>query len=517
MTTIQSPASQPDAPPEPHSRWAQLRRSPAVRRAGIGGAMLAAAASLGTLIMATGPDGSAEPQIEKAWPVTVMRANPSELHPMFATYGRVEARTEAKLRTDIQAEVERVFVQEGEWAEEGELLIQMRADEIELRLREANAEAEKEAANLRSTEVEYEMMQQSSKHIENMHRLSQQTLARQQELADRKMIPQALLDSALQQAGRDTLEYQNHKRLLANFPSRVAQNSAALEVALARAARAQLELDKTQLRAPFSGPVLSVAVGPGDRTNNAVVLMTMADASSFEVRAAIPDQYSERIRQALDAGKPISAEVVAGDSANSESPKQLLLSRIAHNVRPGQSGLDAWFRFQQPAPGTTPEGTMANANTNPESLPALGRVLNLTTVLPSEPGLIALPGQAIYNNDRVYLVNNNRLQAATVQRIGEIRLAGGDVQVLVRGDKLNSDSDVMTTALPKAITGLLVEPIRSPIAEDEALVDRVNTVGPQSSIEQDSMTQTIARVTGRSLSRSLSLPQQESPAPAPRA
>ena len=114
-------------------------------------------------------------------------------------------------------------------------------------------------------------------------------------------------------------------------------------------------------------------------------------------------------------------------------------------------------------------------------------------------------------------VNNNRLQAATVQRIGEIRLAGGDVQVLVRGDKLNSDSDVMTTALPKAITGLLVEPIRSPIAEDEALVDRVNTVGPQSSIEQDSMTQTIARVTGRSLSRSLSLPQQESPAPAPRA
>ena len=498
MTNDPIHTSQPDAPP---------KYSPAVRRAGIGGAMLVAAASLGTLIMVTGPDGSAEPQIEKAWPVTVMRANPSELHPMFATYGRVEARTQAKLRTDIQAEVERVFVQEGEWAEEGELLIQMRADEIELRLREANAEAEKEAANLRSTQVEYEMMQKSSEHIENMYQLSQQTLARQQELADRKMIPQALLDSALQQAGRDTLEYQNHKRVLANFPSRVAQNSAALEVARARAARAQLELDKTQLRAPFSGPVLSVAVGPGDRTNNSVVLMTMADASSFEVRAAIPDQYSERIRQALDAGKPISAEVVRGSSTKSETPRQLVLSRIAHNVRPGQSGLDAWFRFHT----SSQVASRSGANTNPESLPALGRVINLTTVLPSEPGLVALPGQAIYNNDRVYLVNNNRLQAATVQRIGEIRLAGGDVQVLVRGDNLNSDSDVMTTALPKAITGLLVEPIRSSIAEDEAVVE---TPGPQSRIEPDSMRQTIAR--SATYSRSASRPPARSPAQAPR-
>ena len=498
MTTDPIHTSQPDAPP---------KYSPAVRRAGIGGAMLVAAASLGTLIMVTGPDGSAEPQIEKAWPVTVMRANPSELHPMFATYGRVEARTQAKLRTDIQAEVERVFVQEGEWAEEGELLIQMRADEIELRLREANAEAEKEAANLRSTQVEYEMMQKSSEHIENMYQLSQQTLARQQELADRKMIPQALLDSALQQAGRDTLEYQNHKRVLANFPSRVAQNSAALEVARARAARAQLELDKTQLRAPFSGPVLSVAVGPGDRTNNSVVLMTMADASSLEVRAAIPDQYSERIRQALDAGKPISAEVVHGSSTKSETPRQLVLSRIAHNVRPGQSGLDAWFRFHT----SSQVASRSGANTNPESLPALGRVINLTTVLPSEPGLVALPGQAIYNNDRVYLVNNNRLQAATVQRIGEIRLAGGDVQVLVRGDNLNSDADVMTTALPKAITGLLVEPIRSSIAEDEAVVE---TPGPQSRIEPTSMRQTIAH--SATYSRSASLPPARSPAQAPR-
>ncbi len=409
---------------------------PSIRRAGIGVGMLAIAAAVSSLIVATGPDGDAEPQVEKAWPITVLQANPGELQPMFATYGRVEARTEAKLRTDIQVEVEQVHVRPGEWVEAGDLLIQFRAEELALHMREAKAEADKAAATLQSTEVEYKMLKSTTSHFEEMYRISQQTLERQLQLASRRMIPQALLDTATQKASRDTIEYQNHKGALANFPSRIAQHKAALTVATARAERAKLNLDKTQLRAPFAGPVLTVAVGPGDRTNLTLVLMTMADASTFEVRAAIPDQYSDRVRRALNGEQPITANLAGAEAT-------LALSRIAHNVRPGQSGLDAWFSIEQ-----------ANADLT------LGRVINLTAVLPSEPNLVALPGQAVYNNNRVYLVNNNRLQAATVERIGEIRLASGDHQVLVRGDKLAHGVDVMTTALPKAITGLLVNPIR---------------------------------------------------------
>ena len=345
-TSTRDPATDPGSEQATTRRrrvWRSSLRSSAVRRAGIGGATLLIAGTLGALIMATGPDGSAQPQTEKAWPVTVMHANPSELHPMFATYGRIEARTQAKLRTDIQAEVEQVFVQEGDWAEKGELLIQLHAEEAELRLREANAEADKEAANLRSIRVEYEMLKNTKDNVEEMHRLSQQTLARQRELAEHRMIPQALLDSALQQAGRDTIEYQSHKRVLANFPGKIASSEATLIVAQTRAKRASLDLEKTQLRAPFSGPVLEVAVGPGDRTSENVALVTMADASTFEVRASVPDQYADRVRRALQSKKPITAEITSASSTAT-----LTLARIAHNVRPGQGGLDAWFHFDRP-------------------------------------------------------------------------------------------------------------------------------------------------------------------------
>lgn len=442
-------------------------KTSAVRRALLGGGVLLGAAALTTLIMATGPDGSPAEQTEKAWPVTVMRAAPSEMHPMFATYGRVEARTEAKLRTDIQAEVEKVYVQEGEWAREGELLIQLRAEEIELRLREANAEAEQEEAALSSTQIEYQMLRDTTDHYEQMYRISQQKFTRQQELAAKRMIPQALLDNAAQQASRDTIEFQNHKRALADFPSRIAQRKAAVTIARARAERAQLDLNKTKVIAPFTGPVLEVAVGPGDRTNATIALVTLADASTFEVRASIPNLYANRVRAALDNKQNISANVsnglTAADQTNQQTPLQL--ARIAHNVRPGQSGLDAWFSFPR-------------ARIEAEQLPELGRVINLNTLLPLEPGLVALPAQAIYENDRVYLVTNNRLQAATIERIGEFKADSGADQVLVRGANLAAGTDVMTTALPKAISGLLVDPIRPVIQDETAIANGETSIDP---------------------------------------
>jgi len=334
-------------------------------------------------------------------------------------------------------------------------------------VQEAKAEAEQAQAALKSVQVEHRLMQGSSSHFEKMYRVSQQKLARQQELAQKRMIPQALLDTAIQQASRDTIEYQNHQRTMADLPNRIAQRKAALTIAQARAARAQLDLDKTKVLAPFTGPVLDVAVSPGDRTSAATVLVTMADAASFEVRATVPNLYADRVRQALGDNHIITADITQASNRNDSSPAlQLQLARVAHNVRRGQSGLDAWFSFPP-------------ALLDAQRLPALGRVINLQALLPSEPGLVALPAQALYENDRVYLVNNNRLQATTVERIGEFKSLTGVDQVLVRGDNLGTGANIMTTALPKAITGLLVEPIRATDIEESAIANGETSVRPQ--------------------------------------
>ena len=75
----------------------------------------------------------------------------------------------------------------------------------------------------------------------------------------------------------------------------------------------------------------------------------------------------------------------------------------------------------------------------------------------------ALPVQSLYENDRIYAVrtdagNENRLEAIAVERVGEVRAEDGQHRILVRSPAIGRGARIITTQLPRAIAGLLVEP-----------------------------------------------------------
>jgi hypothetical protein len=159
----------------------------------------------------------------------------------------------------------------------------------------------------------------------------------------------------------------------------------------------------------------------------------MAAAGTFQIRAQIPDRYAPRMRALLAEDARISA--LAEDV-------ELPLVRLAADIKPGRSGIDAFFAF----PGT-------------DRLPAIGRVMEITVRLPAQPGLVALPAQALYENERIYTVSEGRLRAIAVERIGETLDASGAYQILIRSDGALVGQQVIITALPRAVDGLLVEPL----------------------------------------------------------
>lgn len=69
--------------------------------------------------------------------------------------------------------------------------------------------------------------------------------------------------------------------------------------------------------------------------------------------------------------------------------------------------------------------------------------------------LLALPVQSIYENDRIYEVRENR-RAIAIERVGEYQTESGEYRILVRSHELNAGQKIITTQLPKAISGLLV-------------------------------------------------------------
>ena len=419
----------------------RLASTPRRRRFMAGSAILMAAILASFSIFATAPAPVIQETLEKAWPVSTMNVAPEELAPVFNTFGRVESNNIAELRTDVIAAVANIYVREGQWVEEGELLMELRKEELQLRVNEKAADLAQQKAQLSSVNTEYSLLKNTSSHFESVWELSQKKLKRQEELLEKRMISQSMLDDAIQVSGQAAIAYQMHVRVMADFPNRIAQQKARVDHAEAQWNQALINLDKADIRAPFSGPVLEVKVAVGDHSALSTPLVVMADDGEFVIRAPVPNIYAQRFRAYINNDLPIGSHAeIDGKMVKLE------LERLASDVKAGQSGLDAFFRVE----------TFEQA-----SLPEIGRIINMTVTLPTEEGVVALPVQSIYENDRIYQVQDDRLQAITVSRVGDYKTETGEYRVLVRSSSLEAGQTVITTQLPRAISGLLVAPIET--------------------------------------------------------
>ncbi|MGD8417576.1 MAG: HlyD family efflux transporter periplasmic adaptor subunit [Pseudomonadales bacterium] len=428
------------------ARLKSLIDTPRRKRIAAGSGFILIALLGSVSIFATGPNPEPAVRTEKAWPVSVIEVAPHDMQPTFTAYGRVESSNVTHLKTDLNARVASVHVREGDWVEAGDELITLDDSELQLDLTERRADLAKLEADLKSTRIEQEMVEETTGHYRSMEQVAQKKLKRHQDLMAKRLISQSLLDEVTAQANQATIDYQEHMRALADLPNRLAAAQAAVDRARAQLERVQLDIDKTRITAPFRGPILSVSVAPGDRSMIGATLADIADADAFEVRLQIPERYGRRLQTNLARGQTVTART--------EDDRVVTLSRLSGQVRPGQSALDAFFEFPVEA---------GSAHT------ALGRLIELTVTLPEEPSVVALPVQSLYENDRIYAIEDAahegdvpaheyRLQAITVERVGEVQSEDGEHRILVRSPKITPGARIITTQLPRAISGLLVEP-----------------------------------------------------------
>ncbi len=416
----------------------RLAAQPKKRRWFVGSAILLGSVLTSTVIFATGPSAAPEAPKEKAWPVSVLTVEPAALSPMFDAFGKVEATRVARIQTDLVADIATVAVREGQWVAKGDVLVTLDPAAFELAVRERQAELDRERAVLTRVQTQWNVTKESTGYFQSKRDTARAKLRRYQGLFEKGMVAQSLLDEVTDQASAAAIENQTHKLALADFPNQIAEQKARVEQAMSALGRAQLDLDHATLHAPFGGPVLSVAASPGNHTALGQPLVEIADADGLEVRAPVPDVYSAAVRRHLANGVAVTAR-----TGNDEGACTFVLTRLAGNVRDGHSGVDSFFRIGAPATGAL----------------EIGRVLKLSITLPAEQDVVALPVQSIYENDRVYQVVDDRLQALTIERVGDHATDAGEYRILVRGEGLRPGARIITTQLPKAISGLRVQPI----------------------------------------------------------
>jgi membrane fusion protein, multidrug efflux system len=186
-----------------------------------------------------------------AMPVEAVTARADTVVDAILATGQVEATHSVELRPDIEGRIVAILVREGSTVSRGQPLFQV--DDAELKAEVARAEAERD--------------------------LARQSLARTRELLGQKASSQSELERTDAAARSTEAQYQLLK----------------------------VRLDRTTVRAPFSGVVGRRLVSLGDYVTTSSDLATVQTVSPQRAVFQVPERYAERLK----AGQSVTFRVAA--------------------------------------------------------------------------------------------------------------------------------------------------------------------------------------------------------------
>ncbi len=384
------------------------------------------------LLMTTAPGSPSVPPKERSWLVETVTAEPQALAPTLTLYGQIETPALLNAAAPGKSRVVSVAVKEGDRVGSGQLLLELDQRDFLPKLIQATARADELRALIESEQLRYRNDKVAIDHEQSILALEKSAVERAEQLKQRKLGSQAALEEAQEALKRQQLAYTSRKLALDDHHARMQQLQARLAYAEAEEELARLDQERSRISAPFDGYVEQLSVAAGDQVKEAQILLTLYPLDKLELRAKIPAAYQHEIQRALNAGTPLQAKAVYAGAT-----LELELDRLSGKA--DSRGIDALFKIRSGGEWVR-----------------LGASLSAVLQRPLMQDVIALPYSAIYDDNRVYRVVDGRMQAVTVDILGEYRqpdMTG----LLVRSEQMQAGDRIITTQLPDAVSGMKVE------------------------------------------------------------
>ncbi|HEX5629028.1 MAG TPA: efflux RND transporter periplasmic adaptor subunit [Usitatibacteraceae bacterium] len=202
-----------------------------------------------------------------AVPVTAAQVERRDVPVRLRANGTAVALQSVDVRAQITSTVREVHIREGQSVARGDLMFSLDSRAEEANLKKAEAQVEKDRADLAN---------------------AQRTLERQRQLFEQKFISQSALDAAQNQV--ETLKGQ-------------------LAVDLAAVEGTKVALGNTRIHAAFAGRTGAIGVRPGSLVQpNGAVLVTVTQTDPIQVGFTLPEKEFTGLQRALAAG-PVMVEV----------------------------------------------------------------------------------------------------------------------------------------------------------------------------------------------------------------
>ncbi len=331
--------------------------------------------------------------------------------------GYVTARRIATVSSKITGKVKEVMIEEGQRVEEGEILATL--EPIDATSQQSLSQSQLASARSQLAEAQAQL------------KLSERNLARQRELAAKKLVAASALDAAI--AERDSRA------------ARLTSLQRGVNVAQDQLTIANNGVDNTVIRAPFKGVIVTKAAQPGEMISPISAgggsirtgIGTLVDMDSLEVQVDVNEAYIGRVQPKMPVDAilnaypdwKIPAEVIA-IIPTADRSKATVKVRIALNSK------------------------------DPRIVPDMGvRVSFLESREPNAPkptGVWVAERAVIKKDDKSFVfVINNGVAKQTEVTVGDKRdadimvskgLTGGETLVLGPTEKLRNGSKVVEKA-----------------------------------------------------------------------
>ncbi|SEH09153.1 efflux RND transporter periplasmic adaptor subunit [Candidatus Venteria ishoeyi] len=382
---------------------------------------------------------------EKVWNVDIQLAKP-ELHtPQVNLYARLESPRSAALTAAVNADVVKVLVREGQRVAQGQLLIQLDDQDMQLNLQQKQADIQEIKALIQIEKNRYASDKAALPKERSLLKLAEKSAQRTRKLRKQLAGSESAVDEALKAVELQALTVSNRKLKLKNHAANLQQLEAQHQRALAALAQRQRDVGRTRIHAPFAAIISTLDVSIGDRVAAGKLLLNLYDPSALEARAQIPRRHEAAISVVLAQMQTLSATTQLQGKAIT-----FKLERLAGSVRQSGSGLDAFFVL---APETATLNTLR-----------LGQFINLTLSLPPIPDTLSVPYEAIYAGNQLYKLKDGRMHNIQVQLRGESLQtnassanAEAKIMALVSSPDISAQDKIIITQLPNAIPGLKVK------------------------------------------------------------
>jgi len=385
------------------------------------------------LFTKSSPDGTKSQ--EREWLVNAQSLTPGTHRPQLILYGKVESPMEATIEAAVEADVAKTLVKEGDVVKQGQLLLQLDPREAQLVLMQRQAEVDELKAGINSEKQRYQSDQQALAHQTALYELAATKVRREKELMKRGAGSEVDIDRARETMEQQALNLTQQQLNVADHVNRLNTLEAKLAQARALRDKARLDVDRTQILAPFAGRVTALSVSVGDRVQPGEPLLEIFDKDSVELRVQIPSRYLPDVRNDLAAGREIKADAIVDGR-----DMVLQVDRLAGAIGRGRGGTDALL-------------LVLSGSEHLE----LGRTVEIILKLAPEDNIFALPESAVYGRNRVYKIVQGRLQPVYVTIVGQSTNGKGKHLVLIESEELKAGDSIITTQLSNARQGLKVK------------------------------------------------------------